>query len=219
MSESKIKKGYKEAANFYDDTLTQSNWLSKLYINLFWGVDDTKIAKKVLDFIPDDFSGKLLDIPVGTAVFTYKKYDSLKNAEIICVDYSEDMINKAKERFSKLSNINIICQQGDVGHLSYNDDSFDILLSMNGFHAFPDKNKAFEETARVIKRGGCFIGCFYIKGEKCLTDFVVNAVLSKKGWFTPPFHTKSELKNILVGLYSNVELHSENAMVWFKCLK
>lgn len=34
---------------------------------------------------------------------------------------------------------------------------FDILLSMNKFHAFPDKMKAFEETARVIKQGGYFI--------------------------------------------------------------
>ena len=33
-------------------------------------------------------------------------------------------------------------------------NSFDIVLSMNGFHAFPDKKKAFRETHRVLKPGG-----------------------------------------------------------------
>ena len=38
-----------------------------------WSVtDDNEIAEKVLSYVPDDFSGKLLDIPVGTAVFTEK---------------------------------------------------------------------------------------------------------------------------------------------------
>jgi ubiquinone/menaquinone biosynthesis C-methylase UbiE len=219
MTEDKIKKAYKESKDIYDDVLTQNNWLSKLYINLFWGVDDNKLAKKVLEFIPNDFRGKLLDIPVGTAVFTYQKYNLLKNAEILCIDYSEEMITKAKERFVKISNNKITCQQGDVGNLHFDDESYDILLSMNGFHAFPDKMKAFEETARVIKKGGFFIGCFYIKKEKKLTDLIVNLVLSKKGWFTPPFQTKKELEDILRRMYTSVELFSEKSMVWFKCTK
>jgi ubiquinone/menaquinone biosynthesis C-methylase UbiE len=44
--------------------------------------------------------------------------------------------------------------QGDVGNLKFSNETFDIVLSMNGFHAFPDKEKAFSETARVIKKGG-----------------------------------------------------------------
>ena len=43
-------------------------------------------------YIPDDFSGNLLDVPVGTAVFTERKWISLKNAEITCLDYSIDML-------------------------------------------------------------------------------------------------------------------------------
>ena len=103
--------------------------------------------------------------------------------------------------------------------MEFEDESFDILLLMNGFHAFPDKKKAFEETVRVIKKGGYFIGCFYIKKEKRLTDFLVNMVLSKKGWFTPPFQTKKELAKLLGKLYTDVELYSEKSIVWFKCTK
>ncbi|MBQ7979129.1 MAG: hypothetical protein IJ248_05205, partial [Candidatus Methanomethylophilaceae archaeon] len=55
----------------YDDLLTRSKWWSRLYMDVFWdGIDDNEIAAKTLSYIPDDFSGKLLDVPVGTGVFT-----------------------------------------------------------------------------------------------------------------------------------------------------
>lgn len=81
----------------------------------------------------------------------------------------------------------VTCMQGDVGKLTLADESVDIVVSMNGFHAFPDKKKAFLETYRVLKSGGRFIACFYIKGESKVTNWLVKIVLSKKGWFTPPF--------------------------------
>lgn len=69
-----------------------------MYIKLFWsGTDDNDIARKVLSYIPDDFSGNLLDVPVGTAVFTERKWKSLKNAQITCLDYSVDMLEQARK--------------------------------------------------------------------------------------------------------------------------
>ncbi len=219
MAEDKLKKAYRTSENIYDDVLTQSSWFGKLYIGIFWGIDDNQIAEQVLSFIPDNFSGKLLDVPVGTAVFTHQKYAALASAEIICVDYSEAMIEKAKARFANLENNNVVCQQGDVGNLEFADQTFDIVLSMNGLHVFPDKAKAFRETARVLKKGGSFIGCMYIKGEYKRSDFIVNTVLTKKGWFTAPFQTKSELQDILESYYSDVYLYTDKAMAWFKCTK
>ena len=82
----KIKKSYKFSKSFYDDAITQGKWWSKLYFKLLWGgVDDNEIARRVLSWIPDDFSGKLLDVPVGTAVFTKDKYRRLTKADITCL--------------------------------------------------------------------------------------------------------------------------------------
>ena len=88
----KIQNAYETSKNIYDDVLTQRNIFSKLYIKLFWsGTDDNDIARKVLSYVPDDFSGKLLDVPVGTAVFTENKWSSLKNAHMnsTIVEYIE----------------------------------------------------------------------------------------------------------------------------------
>ena len=191
----KIQNAYESSKNIYDDVLTQGNIFSKLYIKLFWnGTNDDDIAQKVLSYIPNDFSGNLLDVPVGTTVFTEHKWIALKDVHIKCI-------------------------QGDVSNLKMNDESYDIVVSMNGFHAFPDKKKAFQETWRVLKPGGTFIGCFYIRGKSKRTDWLVNHILSKKGWFTPPFQTAEELRNILKEMYKQIDLHIDGSMVYFCCTK
>ena len=214
----KIKEAYHSSKNIYDDVLTQGNFFSRLYNNVFWGgTDDNEIARKVLAYIPDDFEGAILDVPVGTAVFTERKWKALSKAKITCLDYSEDMIGQAKKRLQGQSHI--ACIQGDVGSLPMEKDSFDIVLSMNGFHAFPDKEKAFQETWRVLKPGGKFIACFYIKGRSGITDWLVNSILSKKGWFTPPFSTEEQLREILKQLYREIDLHVDGSIVYFCCIK
>ena len=214
----KIQNAYHASKNIYDDVLTQGNFFSKMYIRFFWnGTDDNEIARKVLSYVPDDFEGTLLDVPVGTAVFTEKKWRKLSKAQITCLDYSADMIEKAKERLGKCEHISFV--QGDVGQLQLGDESCDIVVSMNGFHAFPDKKKAFKETNRVLKTGGSFIACFYIKGKSKRTDWLVKNVLAKKGWFTPPFPTEDQLLSILHKLYSQVDFHVDGSMVYFRCVK
>ena len=214
----KIQDAYEASKNIYDDVLTQGNFFSRLYIKLFWsGTDDNEIARKVLAYIPDDFAGKLLDVPVGTAVFTQRKWAALKNAHITCLDYSTDMLAQAEKRLSDQAHIR--CMQGDVGNLPMDDATFDIVISMNGFHAFPDKLKAFRETWRVLKPGGDFIACFYIRGKSKRTDWLVKNILAKKGWFTPPFQTEDELRDILQKLYTKIDLHVDGSMVYFHCMK
>ena len=214
----KIQNAYETSKNIYDGVLTQGNFFSRLYIKLFWsGTDDNEIARKVLAYIPDDFSGNLLDVPVGTAVFTAQKWISMKNAHITCLDYSIDMLEQARKRLNSHAHIN--CIQGNVGNLQMDNESFDIVVSMNGFHAFPDKQKAFYEIWRVLKPGGSFVACFYIKGKAKHTDWLVKNILAKKGWFSPPFQTEEELRDILQKLYKETDVHVDGSMVYFHCIK
>ncbi len=214
----KIKEAYRSSKNIYDDVLTQGNLFSRLYTKVFWsGTDDREIARKVLSYIPGDFHGAILDVPVGTAVFTERKWKSLPNAHVTCLDYSEDMLEQAKKRLRGSTRVTFV--QGDVGSLPMADASFDVVLSMNGFHAFPDKKRAFQETWRVLKSGGKLIACFYIKGKSGLTDWLVAHVLSKKGWFTPPFPTEEQLQKSLKELYQEIDFHVDGSMVYFCCTK
>lgn len=217
-SKQKIQRAYHASKNIYDDVLTQGSFWSRQYIRFFWsGTDDNEIAGKILSYIPDDFDGTLLDVPVGTAVFTEDKWRRLQHAKITCLDYSEDMLDKARQRLGDCRHISFV--QGDVGALPLSDESCDVVMSMNGFHAFPDKEKAFSETYRVLKKGGSFIACFYIKGKSKRTDWLVKNILSKKGWFTPPFQTEDQLLEILRRMYSDVEYNVDGSIIYYRCIK
>ena len=134
-----------------------------------------------------------------------------------------DTINQLNKDVG-LERIQIIAADGPSDYMrpilnKMDDETFDIVLSMNGFHAFPDKIKAFQETWRVLKPGGDFIACFYIKGKSKRTDWLVKNVLSKKGWFTPPFQTEEELRDILEKFYQIIDIHVDGSMVYFHCRK
>lgn len=216
----KITSSYKASKDIYDDVLTQSSLFGRLYIKLFWqGVDDNKIAAELLRYIPDKFPGRLLDVPVGTGVFTCVKYKRMKDADITCLDYSEDMLAQAKTRFAKNDVKNVKFIQGDVGALPFEDCTFDTVLSMNGFHAFPDKDMAFSEMTRVLKKGGKLVACFYIEGRSAVTDALVKNVLARKGWFTPPFDTSGMLMKRLERAYEVTNWHIRGSMVYFRAVK
>lgn len=219
-----VKKAYKALGktSFYDGMITCSTVLGKLVCRLVWGMNSTltyEYQSRAVSGIQNDFSGKLLEVPVGTGILTMPLYKNLNKADITCLDYSAEMMNNAKMRAEDMDvhNVNFVC--GDVGNLPFEDSSFDIVLSLNGFHAFPDKEAAFRETFRVLKKDGIFCGCFYIKGENERTDWFINHIYTPKGFFTPPFETKDSLKTRLEAMYSDTEISAIKSMVCFKCRK
>ena len=105
-----------------------------------------------------------------------------KNAAVILAANDEDMA-AAREKADRAGIRNISFRQGDIGDLPFADDSFDIVLSLNGFHAFLDKEAAYRETFRVLKPGGTICGCFYIEGGCRRTDWFIRHLYVKKGFF------------------------------------
>ncbi len=99
---------------------------------------------------------------MGTGVLTMPHYASLPKSEITCLDYSEHMMANAKKRAAAMGLSNVAFVQGDVGALPFANESFDLVLSLNGFHAFPDKDAAFRETCRVLKPGGVSWGWAFL---------------------------------------------------------
>ena len=49
----------------------------------------------------------------------------------------------------------------------------------------------------MLKPGGIFCGCFYVKGEHRRTDWFVRHIYEKAGFFTPPYETAFSLKKRL----------------------
>ena len=220
-----IRGAYKQlgkSASLYDGMMTCTTTLGTAISRIVWGIGPEKNAAYldwVFEQIPEGFAGSLLEVPVGTGVLTMPPYATLPDAQVTCLDYSADMMARAQGRAAGMGLVNIDFRQGDVGALPFADESFDVVLSMNGFHAFPDKEAAYAETYRVLKPGGTFCGCFFVEGEFARTDWFINKFYVRKGFFTPPFETRESLTRRLTSTYSSARVTCFNSIACFSCVK
>ena len=208
--------------NFYDGMITSTTVLGSLVNRIVWRMnkeENKEYLEKALSSITSDFSGKLLEVPVGTGILTMPLYKKLKKADIVCLDYSPEMMARAEYRANEMNIENIKFMQGDVGKLPFDNESFDTVLSLNGFHAFPDKDAAYSETYRVLKKGGILCGCFCVVGESKRTDWFIKKLYTKMGYCTPPFETKDSLERRLKSMYSEVHIETVKSMACFRCIK
>ena len=220
-----IQNAYKslgKEATFYDGMITCSTALGKAICKIVWNMNketNNRYLELALSGIPEDFCGKMLEVPVGTGVLTMPVYKTIPDADITCLDYSADMMASAQRKADLMGVCNVQFKQGDAGNLPFEDKSFDLVLSLNGFHAFPDKDAAYKETFRVLKPGGIFCGCFYIKNENKRTDWFIEKLYTPKGFFTPPYESAESLKARLSAMYSQVNLETIESMGCFICVK
>ena len=202
--------------------MTANTLVGRLALRLFWQFNPESYQRylaKAFAGIPQDFSGRLLEVPVGTGALSLPVYQSLPEAEIVCVDYSQNMLNIAQKRASYMGLSRVEFAVGDVSSLAYPEATYDAVLSVNGLHAFPDKEAALHETQRVLKNGGIFTGCVYVKGENALTDFFVRTFCSYRGYFTPPFDTAASLRARLSNFYQDVQVETVGSFACFQCRK
>ena len=82
----------------------------------------------------------------------------------IATDFSEKMIHEAKIRLD-LDNVSFEVQ--DATNLSYDNQTFDIVLIANALHIMPELQKALKAIKRVLKYDGILIAPTFVyeKGE------------------------------------------------------
>ncbi|HRX59436.1 MAG TPA: methyltransferase, partial [Eubacteriales bacterium] len=84
----KIRGAYRsvaDASRFYDGMITCSTPMGKVVCRLVWAMgwrENETYLCEALRGIPHDFSGSMLEVPVGTGVITMPVYQELPNAEV-----------------------------------------------------------------------------------------------------------------------------------------
>lgn len=78
------------------------------------------------------------------------------DGRVIGVDFTPEMIAKAKENARKLDYQNVEFRQGDIEALPLSACMVDVVVSNCVLNLVPDKRKAFSEVLRVLKPGGHF---------------------------------------------------------------
>ena len=76
--------------------------------------------------------------------------------EVIGIDMTEAMIEKAKANAAKLGFKNVHFRLGDIEDMPLASNRADVVVSNCVMNLVPDKEKAFKETFRILKPGGHF---------------------------------------------------------------
>jgi ubiquinone/menaquinone biosynthesis C-methylase UbiE len=85
---------------------------------------------------------------------------------VIGVDFTQAMIDKARENVDKLGYSNVEFRLGDIENLPVETKTADVIISNCVLNLVPDKVKAFHEIYRVLKTGGHFsVSDVVLKGE------------------------------------------------------
>ncbi len=216
-AQDRIAASYDKVAVRYDPCA--STLPTKVLGWIIWGrASDCDPMEEVLSLLPDRFDGVLLDVPVGTGVFTAPLYRRYPEATIIGVDCSMNMLRRAQARFQQRGVNNFHLLKADAAHLPVRDGAVDLVLSMNGWHAFADKQRATAEMRRVLRREGTLIACGYVQGARRRSDWFVRHFGVRNGFFTPPFFTLDDMDRQFEG-FTMARQGSDESIAWFEAAK
>jgi len=100
----------------------------------------------------EQVGGRILEVGVGTGI-SLPRYSA--NCRLCGVDISEPMLRKAQARVTELGLGNV---EGlwvmDAEHLSFPDDSFDVVVAQYVVTTVPNPEATLDEFTRVLKPGG-----------------------------------------------------------------
>ncbi|AHF80772.1 class I SAM-dependent methyltransferase [Thermococcus paralvinellae] len=123
----------------------------------------SKYRKKALRLA----KGKVLEVGVGTGK-NLPYYP--KGVEVIGIDFSKGMLEKADRRRKELGLENVKLMLMDAQNLEFEDNTFDTVVSTFVFCTVPDPIKGLKEVYRVLKPGGKAIFLEHMKSESKLLN-------------------------------------------------
>ena len=79
-----------------------------------------------------------------------------EKGKVIGIDFTDKMIEKARTNADKLGYNNVEFRKGDIENIPMSSNVADVVVSNCVLNLVPDKEKAFSETFRILKKGGHF---------------------------------------------------------------
>ncbi|MBN1409451.1 MAG: class I SAM-dependent methyltransferase [Spirochaetales bacterium] len=161
----KEKKFWNKFANKYDNFL---NNLKDTY---------DLLIKKINQYM--DPSKNVLEIATGTGIISL---EIARNAKRVCgCDISEEMVKTARSKLKNTQYTNIEFDVQDAYHLTYEQESFDIVIASNVLHVLIQPEKALQSIHNVLKPKGIFIAPTYCHGNSAFSR-IISFIMSLAGF-------------------------------------
>jgi malonyl-ACP O-methyltransferase BioC len=115
-----------------------------------------KLAAKILQSQDDTAVKTILEIGCGTGNFTSLLADKFPAAKIMALDFSPEMIAKARHKLPG-NTIEFICAEGEDFLEKSSGESFDLVASNGSLQWFSNHDRALKNIARILLPGGIFL--------------------------------------------------------------
>ena len=118
------------------------------------------VARRLTAMLPaaEEKSGckTILEIGCGTGNFTTMLADRLPGAKIVALDFSPEMIAKARQKM-KTAAIEFVCVEGEQFLEEAAAGSFDLLASNGALQWFSNIDRTLADIARILSAHGTFL--------------------------------------------------------------
>ena len=180
-------------------------YVSEADLNLGCGVP-TELAGIIEgDTVVDLGSGAGNDVFVTRALVG-------STGKVIGIDFSDDMLAKAKRNNDKLGFNNVEFKYGEIEEIPLTDNLADVVISNCVMNLVPDKGKAFSEVFRILKKDGHFcISDIVLKGE--LPEELKKSASAYSGCVAGAMKQDDYLKVISEAGFEDVEIKKSRVIV------
>lgn len=135
-----------------------------------------------------------------------------ENGKIIGIDFTEAMINKARQNAENLGFNNVEFRQGDIEHMPVTSNTADVVVSNCVLNLVPNKDKVFKEIFRVLKPGGHFsISDVVLSGK--LPDPLKNAAEMYAGCVSGAIQKETYLELIKINGFTDMRIQKEKPII------
>ena len=135
-----------------------------------------------------------------------------ESGNVIGLDFSDTMIEKARKNAEKLNFSNVEFVSGDIEEMPLPSNSMDVVVSNCVLNLVPDKIKAFAEVYRVLKPDGHFsISDVVLKGE--LPPELKESAVMYAGCVAGAIEKENYLSIIRQSGFTNVEVKKNKEIV------
>lgn len=101
----------------------------------------------------------VLDIGCGGGANLSRMLKRCPQGTIHGIDLSPESVKFARKKNKKHVGSRCFIEQGNVAHLPYESEVFDLVTAFETVYFWGDLSQAFTEVARVLKVGGLFLIC------------------------------------------------------------
>ena len=205
--------------SFFENTRKPVGLGGKIMVAMM-NIGHSAMAAWGLHFLQPAPDAMVLDCGCGGGANIKTLLKRCPKGKVQGIDYSAVSVEKTRKvNAGAIAAGRCAVQQASVAELPFDAERFDVVTAFETVYFWPELAQNFREVYRVLKPGGTFCGCFYVRGEHKRTDWFVRHIYEKTGFFTPPYETTASLKKRLEKRYAAVTLGTVKSMVWFVCQK